>query len=175
MLRRQPRQHAPRPSPQPPKRPPKARRRTPKKGIAEQRARLANDIAQPRDYTLVYYSNPLVLQVAAAPIALTIAAPAKTAKPGEKVELPLVLERRFGFAANVDAGLVTPPNASGLHAGDLSIPAGQNKGTLVVQLDPQVKSGDYNVIVRARMNFNGQASQLELPVVIKVQPPEKNK
>ncbi len=145
------------------------------KGIAEQRARQANDTAQPRNYTFVIYSNPLVLQVDAAPIALTMAAPAKLAKPGEKIELPLQLERRFGFTSAVDTVMVLPPNASGMHAGDLSIPAGQTKGTLVVQLDPQVKSGEYNVIVRARMNFNGQASQLELPVVIKVQPPEKKK
>lgn len=153
------------------------------KNAADQRARQANDAAQPRDYTLVYYSNPIVIEVAAAPLAISIASPPKVAKPGDKVEVPLEFERRFGFADTIYASLVPAPNVSGLHAGDLSLPAGQTKASLVVQVDPQVKPGEYNAIVRARMTFNGQGSQLDLPVVIKVEaapkppvkPPEKKK
>jgi hypothetical protein len=145
------------------------------KATAAERARRATEAAQARDYTVVFYSNPLVLQVDAAPIALSIAAPTKPTNPGEKVELPLLLERRFGFTTVVDAGLVLPPNVSGLHAGDVSIQAGQTKAALVVELDPKIKPGEYNVIVRARMNFNGQPSQLDQPVTIQVQSPEKKK
>ena len=104
---------------------------------------------------------------------MSIPAPPKLAKPGQKIEVPLELVRRFGFAEVVYAALVPPPNVSGMHANELTIQAGQTKGTLIVELDPQIKPGEYKAIVRARMNFNGQSSQLDQPVVINVEPPEK--
>jgi hypothetical protein len=154
----------------------KSRAADAEKMAADKWARQANADAQPRDYTLVYYSNPLLLQVDAAPIAISVPALPKPTKPGGKFELPLQVERRFGFTGIVTASLVLPPGLSGLHAGDIPIPAGQNKGKLAVDVAPQIKPGDYSVVVRARMTFNGQASQMDQPVVIQVQaPPEKKK
>ncbi|HEX4000597.1 MAG TPA: hypothetical protein VHX65_18760 [Pirellulales bacterium] len=141
------------------------------KRAADERARRANEIAQPRDYTLVVYSAPLQLEFDAAPLAMSISAP-KPAKPSEKIDVPLQLERRFGFADTVYAALVLPPNVSGLHGGDVTIAAGQTKATLAVQLDPQIKPGDYNATIRARMTFNGQGSQLDVPLVIQVRAAE---
>ena len=143
------------------------------KTAAEQRARQANEAAQPRDYTLVLYSNPLVLQVDPRRSRCRSPRRRRLAHPGEKVELPLTVERKFGFTTNVDAGIVSSPNTSGLHSGDITIQSGQTKGTLVVQLDPQIKPGEYNVTIRARMNFNGQPCQMDQPVTIKVEAVEK--
>lgn len=138
------------------------------KSSAADRARQASDFAQPRDYSLVFYSNPLALEVRSAPLALTIAAP-KPARPGEKIEVPLELARQFGFADAVYAGLA-PGSESSLHAGDITIPSGESKAKLVVQLDPQIKPGEHRVNIRARMTFNGQGSELVEPLLIDVQP-----
>ena len=76
------------------------------KAAADQRARQANEPRSHATTRWCIYSNPLVLEVDAAPLAMSIPAPPKPAKPGEKIEVPLQLERRFGFADVVYAGLV---------------------------------------------------------------------
>lgn len=125
--------------------------------------------AQPQAFTIMYYSNPITLKVEPAPLKISASLPSAV-KPGEKVELPISLERRFGFADVVTAGLVLPQNASGIHAVDISIPAGKTKSKLLVMLDPKAKPGKYDVSLHARMTFNGQPSQMDEPLVLNVAP-----
>jgi hypothetical protein len=141
------------------------------KQAAAERARLANEKAQPRDVLAIFYTTPATLKIAATPITLAIAAPASPAKPGDKVEIPLTLNRLYGFSDSVTVALADPNAAAGLHVSEVSIPGGQTHGKLTIQLDPKVPLGDHPFTVRARMNFNGQPLQTDQPVTLKVDMP----
>ncbi len=131
----------------------------------------ARDIAfaAPQAYTIMYYSNPIVLKVEPAPLKIS-AAPPTSLKPGEKVELPISLERRFGFSGPVSAGLDLQPHVTGIHTAEVTVPAGQAKSKLLLTLDPNIKPGKYAVTLHAGMTFNGQASRLDRPLVLNVAP-----
>jgi hypothetical protein len=138
------------------------------KQAANQRAQQANQIAQPRDVLAMFYTTPVTLKVAATPISLTLAPPPGPFKPTDKVEIPVTIARLYGFADSVTVGLADANAAPGVHVGEVSIPGGQTEGKLAVQLDPKVTLGDHPLTIRARLNFNGQPSQTDQPVTLKV-------
>jgi hypothetical protein len=138
------------------------------KQAANQRAQQANQVAQPRDVLAMFYTTPVTLKVAATPITLTLGPPPGPFKPTDKVEIPVTIARLYGFADSVTVGLADANAAPGVHVGEVSIAGGQTQGKLIVQLDPKVTLGDHPLTIRARLNFNGQPSQTDQPVTLKV-------
>ncbi len=57
-----------------------------------------------------------------------------------------------------------------LHINDVTIPAGQNAGKVIVELDPKASPGDHPFTLRARMSLNGQQATLDQRVSLKVDP-----
>jgi Bacterial pre-peptidase C-terminal domain len=146
------------------------------KQAANQRAQQANQIANPRDVLAIWYSTPITVKVAATPIALSLTAPAGPAKPGDKIEIPFTLGRLYGFNDAVTVGLADPNASPGVHISEVSIPPGQAQAKLLVELDPTVSLGEHPIAIRAKLNFNGQPSQLDQPLTLTVAaPPEEKK
>ena len=146
------------------------------KQAANQRAQQANQIANPRDVLAIWYSTPITVKVAATPIALSLTAPTGPAKPGDKIEIPFTLGRLYGFNDAVTVGLADPNAATGLHVSEVSIPPGQAQAKLILDLDPKVSLGEHPITIRAKLNFNGQPSQLDQPLTLTVAaPPEEKK
>jgi hypothetical protein len=145
------------------------------KQAVNERARQANEKANPRDVLAIWYTTPVTLKVAATPIALSLTAPTAPAKPGDKIEIPLTLGRLYGFNDSVTVGLADANAAPGLRLSEVSVPPGQAQAKLIVELDPKVTIGDHPITIRARLNFNGQPSQLDQPLTLTVAapPPEK--
>ncbi len=138
------------------------------KQAANQRAQQANQVAQPRDVLALFYTTPVTMKVAATPISLTVNPPSGPSKPGEKVDVPVTIARLYGFADSVTVGLADANAAPGVHINEVSISSGQTQGKLAVQLDPKVTLGDHPLTIRARLNFNGQPSQTEQSITLKV-------
>ncbi len=81
------------------------------------------------------------------------------------------LNRLYGFADQVTLSLVVPDASIGVKAPDVNVPKDQSTGKLILELAKEAKPGEHQLIIRAKLNFNGQQVQFEQPVVVKIDPP----
>jgi hypothetical protein len=120
--------------------------------------------------------QPVTLKVDAMPIKLSVAMPDKPIKAGDKVEIPLTIERLYGFSEPVTVGLADPNAAAGIHIKDVSVPSGQTQAKLIAEVEPTAAGGDRSFTIRAKLTFNGSPLQNDQQVTLKVAaapPPEK--
>jgi hypothetical protein len=140
------------------------------KNQAEQVAKQKTEAAKPKNINATFYSTPVTVRIAPAPIKLTAHAPASPMKPGAKQELTVDLSRLYGFADQVALSLVIADKSAGVKAGDVNVPKDQTAGKLMVEVGPEAKPGEYKATLRAKLTFNGQSLQTEEPVTIKIDP-----
>jgi hypothetical protein len=130
--------------------------------------------AAPKDYEASFYSAPIRLTVAAAPIKIAPLA-TLTVAAGAKVELPVALTRLYGFADAVDLAIVAP-DIKGL-SGKVTLAKDQSKTNLSIQADAATPAGEHVVKLEAKLKVGGQAITVEQPLTIKVTgkaPPAKS-
>ena len=114
----------------------------------------ATNAAKPKNINVAAPSPTVTLKVTEAPIAVEAAPPAE-AKAGTTVEVPLKLNRLYGFADVVQVKTTTSDDKD-LKVADLSVPADQSEGKLSVEIGPEAKPGNYTLTVQATAKFNGQ-------------------
>jgi hypothetical protein len=125
--------------------------------------------AQPKDIDVFVQSPPLSLKVAAAPVNLKLAAAtAGPVKQGEMVELPVSIERLYGFADATEVVLTVPQNFKGL-SGTVALAAGVADGKLTIVAAKDAPVGKHALQITAKMSFNGQAVETSLPIEVTVE------
>lgn len=125
--------------------------------------------AQPKDIDVFVQSLPIALKVAEAPVNLKLAAPtAGPVKQGEMVELPVSIERLFGFADAAEIVLTVPMNFKGV-SGKLDLAAGAADGKLAIVVAKDAPVGKHALQVTAKVKFNGQPVETSLPVEITIE------
>lgn len=125
--------------------------------------------AQPKDIDIFVQSPPLAIKVAAAPVNLKLAAAtAGPVKQGEMVELPVSIERLYGFADVTQVVLTVPQNFKGL-SGTVDLAAGVADGKLAIVAAKDAPVGKHTLQVTAKMSFNGQAVETSLPIEVTVE------
>ncbi|MCA9172976.1 MAG: PPC domain-containing protein [Planctomycetales bacterium] len=134
----------------------------------DQRAQQLQQQANLRGFNLIIPSTPVTLRIAEYPITLT--SPEKAAvKQGEKVDIPLKIERLYGFDQQVNTQLIVPGGVGGLQIQNLNIAQNQTDGPVVVTAQPTATPGDHSLTLRVTMNFNGQGLTLDRQVVLTVE------
>jgi len=123
--------------------------------------------AKPKDITATFYSQPINVKVTAAPIDLKPVA-ASQLKQGEKVELTVNLERKYGFADPVIVGVALPKGTSGLTIGKLTIAKGQKTGKFTITANDKATVGDLALNVEATMKLQNQTIKVTQPLKLKV-------
>jgi hypothetical protein len=96
-------------------------------------------------------------------------------KQGDKVEIPLTLERLYDFNQAVNFQTVIPQGVSGLQAPNLSIAAGAGDGKVTVTAQPNATPGDHTMLLRVTLNFNGQNLTFDRPFTLTVEKVEPAK
>jgi hypothetical protein len=80
---------------------------------------------------------------------VNLLSPAVNVKLGTQGELPIKLERQFGYAGEFKVEVVLPPNTAGVTFDPLVIPAGKDDAKLIVKVPADAKEGPRaNLIVR---------------------------
>jgi hypothetical protein len=102
-------------------------------------------------------SAPAVITVLPKQVAtLSLANPAVMAKIGTDTEVTVKVARVPEFAGEFKVQLVLPANTKGLSAAEVTIPAGQNEGKLILKVAPDAVVGNHpDLIVRATAMQNG--------------------
>lgn len=133
---------------------------------AEERANeLANE-AQPRQLNYWTPSTPIQIRIAEYPITLEGIPESVTVKQGAMIEVPLKINRLFGFDQNVDVQTTLPAGVGGVQINGLDIPNGQADGKIVIMAAADATPGTHVLQIVTRMNFNGNG--LEMPRTMKL-------
>ena len=110
---------------------------------------------------------PTSAEVTAAPIDLQPVA-ASQVKQGEKVELTVNLERKYGFADPVTVAVALPGGTSGLTISKLTIAKDQKTGKFTITANDKATVGDLALNVEATMKLQNQNIKVTQPLKLKV-------
>lgn len=126
------------------------------------------NLSKPKDITVNVLSSPVCIRVAPTPIVLKAVSPGNAAKQGEKIELPVTVERKYGFEDQVDLSLESPKGTTGISAKRISVPKGQTEGKLELTLAKNATPGKHRFTLRGRVRFNNvqldQTESIELTI-----------
>lgn len=100
------------------------------------------------------YSKNLTIDVQALPV--IVHTNTVTAQRGTQVEIPFLVERKFGFAGQVTLE-ANPPGSSHLTASPLALGPGSVRGKLPLSISDNAPLTTHRVPVRVKLNFNGVA------------------
>ncbi|HJT34716.1 MAG TPA: hypothetical protein VJ783_22000 [Pirellulales bacterium] len=144
------------------------------KSAADTAANNAKNAAQPRNVNVGLPSPPVTIKVAAAPITLSITAP-PALKQGEKIEVPVTINRLYGFTNQVQINVSAPGGVGGLNIPQLVIPDNQTQGKLLISANDNATPGSHELRVQANLQFNNQGLQIIDKLPVRVEKVEKKK
>ena len=130
------------------------------------------DAGKPKDITATFYSQPITVKVTAAPIDLKPVAAAQV-KQGEKVELTVNLERKYGYADPITVGVALPKGTSGLAISKLIVAKDQKTGKFTITANDKATVGDLALNIEATMKLQKQTIKVTQPLKLKVIEAEK--
>ena len=134
---------------------------------ADKRVKEVTDAAKPKTLNVVFYSQPVTIKIAPTPIQLTLDQPALEIRAAQKLELNLKLNRQYGFGEEVKVTLAGA-DATGVKAAETTIAKDAAEAKLTLDAGAAPKAGEHRVNVRAKMTWNGQPLQLDVPLLLKV-------
>ena len=114
-------------------------------------------------------SDTIIVRVLEAPMEFAAAAPTASIVAGTNGEIPVSLKRLLDFAQPVDVEAQLPTGVTGITLEKTQVAADATAGKIVVKADAKATPGTHAVIVRAKLNYNGQGLQLERPVELKIE------
>lgn len=135
----------------------------------DQRVNQVKQLNQPKDVQFHLVSSPIKMRVADSPVKATIGQNPATVKQGEKLELPVSVERLYGFADGVEVIAELPGGVGGINVPKIDIPKEQGQGMLTFTLNKDATVGEHNVRLRIRTRFNNVQSELEQYVTVRVE------
>ncbi|MEO8497760.1 MAG: hypothetical protein ABI614_22060, partial [Planctomycetota bacterium] len=139
------------------------------KAAADKQVADATKANAPVDKNAAYISTPIRLRIVDTPLKLTAAAPANALKQGEKLELPVSIERLYDFAEPAEVAVELPNGVTGLTISKVTIAADQKDGKFEVTASKDATPGDHAVTVRVKAKFNGLDVEATQQIVLKVE------
>jgi hypothetical protein len=136
---------------------------------AAKEAEEAAKAAKPANVNVLFPAAALRLRIAAAPIALSAGPPARALKRGGSIEVPVAIERLYGYAGAVEIGAEPPAGAAGLKAAAISIPAEQSLGILVIEAAADATQGRHAVTIKATAKLKDQSLQASQTISVVVE------
>ena len=135
---------------------------------AVQVANNARNMANPRGINVGYPSPPITIKITAAPVTIAVPGAGAVIKQGEKRELPVTINRLYGFDNQVQFNVQLPGGVGGLNIPQLTIPTNQNQGNLVITTANNATPGKHDLRLQANMQFNNQNVQVieTVPITI---------
>jgi curved DNA-binding protein CbpA len=107
----------------------------------------------PKDVNLALVSTPIKLRIHPSAYKLTAQAPGAL-KQGEKIEIPVSIEKLFGFDEKVDLTLEPPKGASGFSPKNVSIDKGKSEAKIEFSAAANATPGEQTFTVRAKSRYN---------------------
>ena len=124
--------------------------------------------AKPKDVNINVYSTPIRLRVASTPVTLGLPSGDVSLKKGEKTELTVSLERKYGFEEAVEILFEPAKGVAGVGAKSVKIEKGQTEAKLEITANENPTIGQHDCRIKAKMKFNNvnveESSKVKLNV-----------
>jgi WD40 repeat protein len=140
------------------------------KAAAAANVKTLNEKANSKNITVAYYSTPVSLKLTPAPIVFAEFPSDARIVPGEKLEVPVKIERLYGFAEPVEILATIPPEHPGLKATNVTIDKDKSEVVLPIEATVEAKLGDLAIPIRAKLTLNGQAIEVAAALPLKIAP-----
>jgi hypothetical protein len=124
---------------------------------------------KPADRTVAYISTPVRLRIVETPLKLTAKAPENAVKQGEASEVPVTLERLYGFADQAEVTFELPKGVKGIAVEKVTLAKDQKDGKFAVTVAKDATPGDHTVTIRAKAKFNKLDVQTTQQIVLKIE------
>ena len=128
-----------------------------------------DEAAPQKELSDAVWSAPITLKIDPSPVFLKVPA-SVTVAPGAKVEVPVKLERRYGFAEAVSFELIAPESAKGLSAENLGVAKESPDGILIITAAADVAQGAHEVQIKAKCAWNGVEVPWSVKLNVEVKP-----
>jgi hypothetical protein len=135
----------------------------------EQELNQTRERSKERDLNYWVITSPVTLRIAPTPITVAAQSPCNK-KQGEKFQIPVTIERKYGFDDVVEVTLEAPGGVSGISAPQLKLEKGQNQGNLEVTFNENATAGMHTFILRGRVRYNNVQLDQTLPLALAVDP-----
>ena len=139
----------------------------------DQRVNQVKQANQPKDLQIQFASTPIKVRIVESPLKLTVGQASLAQKQGDKIELPVTIERLYGFTEAVEVFFEVPGGVGGFNVQKIDIPKDQSQGMLKIALNNDATIGEHAVTIRARARFNNvqcDTTQLLMVKVDKAEP-----
>lgn len=124
--------------------------------------------AKPKDINLVEPATTVVLNITASPIRLPENLNAKL-KPEGQLELPVEINKLYGFDDDVRLELKAPGGVRGISIQRLDLKKGQSQGKFEIKANKDATPGEHTFTLEANLRFNNQNLKVEQPVKIVIE------
>lgn len=134
---------------------------------AAQVANNARNMANPRNLPVGFASTPVTIKITPSPFTAVLP-PNAVIKQGAKLDLPITINRLYGFANPVQFNVQLPGGVGGLNIQQLTIAANQNAGQLAITAAPNATPGRHELRLLMNLQFNNQGMQVieTLPLTV---------
>ena len=138
------------------------------KQAADKRVNDTKQQNQPKDVQFALASTPVQLRIHPHPFKVTATAPNSPLKQGEKAELPVKVERLFGFADTAELTLEPPQGVQGIAAEKVTLKKEEGEGKLSIAAADNATPGTHECKLRVRGRFNNMQVDALVPVTVTV-------
>ncbi|HUY88920.1 MAG TPA: PPC domain-containing protein [Pirellulales bacterium] len=126
------------------------------KTAAEKEAVQAAGAAKPKSLNIGFPSTTITLKVTPAPMTLMAPPPSAPLAQGAKLELPIQINRLYGYADPVQLSVTFPKGVAGLKAAAVTIPKDGTEAKLVLEATASATPGEHELTIQAVSRFNNQ-------------------
>jgi hypothetical protein len=140
------------------------------KAAVDKRLTDAKTANNPKDLQFAVISTPIKVRIMETCLALTVTRP-NALKAGEKFELPVKIDRLYGFDDQVEVTVDLASGLKGVTANKVSIAKGQAEGKIEFVAAKDATPGEHSVTVKAKGRFNNIENQTVQTLTLSISPP----
>ena len=133
----------------------------------DQRVNQVKQLNNPKDIQLSLVSSPIKVRVAESPVKINMPQAAFATKQEQMLEVPITIERLFGYNENAEVTLEAP-GVQGLNVQKIDIDKDQTQGQLMIKTDKNTTVGEHEVTVRVRTRWNNVQADTTQTIKIKI-------
>ena len=124
------------------------------KAAADKRVVDTKKANEPKDIDIAIVSTPIRVRIVETPLVVTPGQADAAVKAAETVQVPVSIERKYGFAEAVELTVTLPGGVAGVTVAKVSIPKDQNEGTLEFVTTDKATVGEHAITIQAAGTFN---------------------
>jgi hypothetical protein len=124
----------------------------------------------PQDVTTYVQSPAIMLEVLNSPLAVALPMEPLHVRRGQSCDIAVQIQRRFGFADEVNLALKVPDGVQELSAEPQTVGKDQGQGALRLTAGPNASAGQHTLYIQQSLKFNGIDIQDQTPLQVVVEP-----